>query len=135
VALVHERTISTERLPLVGSKLVPTFAGRRCRVGSTVEPHGRILGFLDRSRFYFFQVALQLYSWGWVGPVPDPLLLRKSGSAGNRTQDIWICSQGIVVTIETIISDQNINGKIIYHTNMLLFSTFKGLLFIWNNTG
>jgi hypothetical protein len=23
---------------------------------------------------------------GWVGPVPDPLLLRKSGSAGNRTR-------------------------------------------------
>ena len=26
-------------------------------------------------------------------PVPDPLLLRKSGSAGNRTRDLWICSQ------------------------------------------
>jgi hypothetical protein len=25
--------------------------------------------------------------------VPDPLLLRKSGSAGNRTQDLWICSK------------------------------------------
>jgi hypothetical protein len=29
----------------------------------------------------------QLYSWGWVDPVPDPLLLRKSGSAGNRTRE------------------------------------------------
>jgi hypothetical protein len=28
-----------------------------------------------------------------VDPVPDPLLLRKSGSAGNRTRDLWICSQ------------------------------------------
>jgi hypothetical protein len=28
-----------------------------------------------------------------VDPVPDPLLLRKSGSAGNRTQDLWICRQ------------------------------------------
>ena len=26
-------------------------------------------------------------------PVPDPLLLRKSGSAGNRTRDLCICSQ------------------------------------------
>jgi hypothetical protein len=34
----------------------------------------------------FFQVAPQLYSRGWVDPVPDPLLLRKSGSAGNRTR-------------------------------------------------
>jgi hypothetical protein len=51
------------------------------------------LGFLDRSRYYFFQVAPQLSSRGWVDPVPDPLLLRKSGSAGNRTQNLWICSQ------------------------------------------
>jgi hypothetical protein len=28
-----------------------------------------------------------------VVPVPDPLLLRISGSAGNQTQDLWICSQ------------------------------------------
>jgi hypothetical protein len=28
-----------------------------------------------------------------VDPVPDPLLLRKFGSAGNRSGDLWICSQ------------------------------------------
>jgi hypothetical protein len=28
-----------------------------------------------------------------VNPVPDPLLLRKSGSAGNRTWDLWVISQ------------------------------------------
>jgi hypothetical protein len=28
-----------------------------------------------------------------VDPVPDPLLLRKSGSSGNPTRDPWICSQ------------------------------------------
>jgi hypothetical protein len=28
-----------------------------------------------------------------VDPVPDPLFLRKSGSAWNRTRDFWICSQ------------------------------------------
>jgi hypothetical protein len=28
-----------------------------------------------------------------VDPVPDSLLLRKYGSAGNRTQDLWISSQ------------------------------------------
>jgi len=31
-----------------------------------------------------------LTSRGWVDPVPDPLLLRKSGSAGNRTRDLCI---------------------------------------------
>ena len=30
-----------------------------------------------------------------MDPVPDPLLLRKSGSAGNRTRDLCICSQNI----------------------------------------
>jgi hypothetical protein len=52
---------------------------------SAVDPHGHILGFLDRSRYYFFQVANPLYSRGWVGPVPDPVLVRKTGSAGNGT--------------------------------------------------
>jgi hypothetical protein len=48
------------------AKLLPTLADRGCRVVSATDPHGRNLGFLD------------------------PLLLRKSGSAGNRTR---ICSQ------------------------------------------
>jgi hypothetical protein len=26
-----------------------------------------------------------------VDPVPDHLLLRKSGRAGNRTRDLWLC--------------------------------------------
>jgi hypothetical protein len=41
----------------------------------------------------FFQVSPHLSSRGWVDPVPDPLLLRKSGSTGNRTQDLWVSSQ------------------------------------------
>jgi hypothetical protein len=55
-------------------------------VVSVADPLGRNLGFIDRCRYFSFQVAPQLYSRGWVGPVPDPLLLRKSGSAGNRTR-------------------------------------------------
>jgi hypothetical protein len=35
---------------------------------------------------FFFQAALLLYSRGWVDPVPDPLLHRKPGSAGNGTR-------------------------------------------------
>jgi hypothetical protein len=37
--------------------------------------------------------AVNIYFLGWVNPVPDPLLLRKSGSAGNRTRDLWTSSQ------------------------------------------
>jgi hypothetical protein len=92
VALVRERTIRPIDHRLL-TKLVPPFAGRQCCMVSTTDPYGRILDSLDQSHYFFFQVAPQLYSQGWVGPVPDPLLLRKSGSARNRTQDIWICSQ------------------------------------------
>jgi hypothetical protein len=48
----------------LSEKLVPTFADRGCRVVSATDPHGRILGFLDQSRYYLFQVAPQLYSRG-----------------------------------------------------------------------
>jgi hypothetical protein len=68
------------------AKLVPTFADRRCHVVSVTDPYDRILAFLDRSRYFFFQAAPQLYSRGWVDFVPDALLLRKSRSAGNRTR-------------------------------------------------
>jgi hypothetical protein len=77
----------------MSAKLVPTFADRGCRVVSATDPQGHILGFLDRGRYYFFQVTPQLYSRCWVDPIPDLLLLRKSGSAENRARDLWICSQ------------------------------------------
>jgi hypothetical protein len=48
----------------LSTKLVPTFADRGCRVVNATAPYGRILGFLDRGRYYFFQVAPQLYSRG-----------------------------------------------------------------------
>jgi hypothetical protein len=56
------------------ANLVPTFANRGYCVVSTTDPYGRILGFQDRSPYYFFQVVPQLYSRGCVDPVLDPLL-------------------------------------------------------------
>jgi hypothetical protein len=73
--------------------LVPTFADRRCHVVSVTVPYGRILGFLDRGRYFFLQAAPQLYLRGWVDHVPEPLLLRKSGSAEKSNPGLWICSQ------------------------------------------
>jgi hypothetical protein len=70
----------------LSAKLLPTFADRGYRVVSVTDPYGRSLGFLDRSRYYLSQVAPQLSSRGWVDPVPEPILLRESGSAGNRTR-------------------------------------------------
>jgi hypothetical protein len=85
VALVRERTMPTERPPLVG-EISANFVDRGCHVVSATDPYSRILGFLDRSRYSSFQVASQLYSRGCVDPVPDPLLLRKSGNTENRTR-------------------------------------------------
>jgi hypothetical protein len=60
---------------------------------SVTDPYGRNLGFLDRSRYFVFQAAPQLYLRGSVDPVPDPLLLRKSGSAGNLTRTYGIVAR------------------------------------------
>jgi CBS-domain-containing membrane protein len=44
----------------LSAKLVPTFVDRGCHVVSVTDPYGRILGVLDRRRYFFFQVAPQL---------------------------------------------------------------------------
>jgi hypothetical protein len=49
-------------------KLVSTFS-RGCHVVSVSDPYDRILAFLDRSRYFLFQLAPQLYSRGWLDPV------------------------------------------------------------------
>jgi hypothetical protein len=59
MAWLRKQTIPTERLPHV-SKLVPTFVDRGCHVVSILDPYSRILGFLDWSHYFFFQVAPQL---------------------------------------------------------------------------
>jgi hypothetical protein len=45
-------------------------------------PYGYIIWFLDRSRYYFFQVAPQLYSRGWANPDRVPVTYWKAGWAG-----------------------------------------------------
>jgi hypothetical protein len=82
VAWVRERTIPTEWPLLVGEVSANFSEDRGCHVVSVTDPYGRILGFLDRSRYFFFQVAPQLYSRGWVNLGPNPLLHTKSGSGG-----------------------------------------------------
>jgi hypothetical protein len=76
--------------------LVPTFVDRgvsHSQRGGT--PTAVNLSLPDRSRQCFFQVAPYLSLRGWVDLVPDPLLLRKSGSAENLTRDFWVCSQEV----------------------------------------
>jgi hypothetical protein len=52
MVLVSERTIPTERPPLVGEVVANLSADRGCHVVSVTDPYGRILGFLDRSRYF-----------------------------------------------------------------------------------
>jgi hypothetical protein len=93
VASVRERTNRpTDRC--MSAKLVPTFADRGCHVVSLTDPYCRILVFLDRSRYFIFKVAPQLYLRGWVGSVPNPLLpgieLWPLDHRGDRSNFIWI---------------------------------------------
>jgi hypothetical protein len=64
--------------------LVQTFVDRGVslvqRDGSSTVVH---LSFLDRRRYFSFNLLLIYPHKGWVDPVADPLLLRKSGSAGT----------------------------------------------------
>jgi hypothetical protein len=53
----------TEQLPLVG-EVSAKFADTGYHVVSVVDPYDRILGYLEWSRYFFFQVAPQLYSRG-----------------------------------------------------------------------
>jgi hypothetical protein len=46
----------------MSAKLVPTFADRGCCMVRTTDPYSRILGYLDRRRYFLFQVAPQLHS-------------------------------------------------------------------------
>jgi hypothetical protein len=92
-SLSPQTNIPTERPLLVGE-----VSANFCKVESVGWSAQQIpmavnLGFLDRRRYFFIQVAPQLSSRGWVDPVPDTLLVRKSSSAGNRTRDLCICSQ------------------------------------------
>jgi hypothetical protein len=48
---VRERTIPTERPPLVG-EVIANFADKGCHLVSVTDPYGRILDFLDRSRYF-----------------------------------------------------------------------------------
>jgi hypothetical protein len=74
----------------MSAKLVPIFADRGCHFFSVTDPYCRILGLLDRSHYFFFKVASQLYSRGWEDPVPDPLLLRTAVILSVIFYNLWV---------------------------------------------
>jgi hypothetical protein len=65
---------------------LPTLCGQRVPRGQrdgSLRPYSL---FSRQEPLLIYQVAPQLYSRGWVDPVPDPLLLFFPGSAENRTR-------------------------------------------------
>jgi hypothetical protein len=60
-------------------------------VVSRTGPTAVNLDFLDRSSYF---LCKQLLSYPHKA-VLDPLMLRKSGCAGNQTRDVWIYSLGL----------------------------------------
>jgi hypothetical protein len=88
-----QATISTERPTLVGEVSANFYGWRMSRGQRNGSPRPLISIFYTRSRYFSIQVAPQLSLRGLVDPVPDPPLLRKCSSAGNRTRDLWIYSQ------------------------------------------
>jgi hypothetical protein len=89
VPLAGKQAIPTERAPIVGE----VNAYRGCRLVSAKDSQGRLSRLSRPHTLLSIQVVPQLSSRGWVDPVPDSLLLKKLGSAGNRTRDLWYCSQ------------------------------------------
>jgi hypothetical protein len=81
---VRERTIPTERQPLAAKRL-PTCADRGCHVVSVTDPSGRILGFLNRSRYFSIKQLLSCtHETEWT-PFQTHYSFF-SGSARNRTR-------------------------------------------------
>jgi hypothetical protein len=70
---VRERTIPTERLPLVG-EVIANVCGYRVPRGQRDGSLRSYSRFSRQEPLLFYQVAPQLWSRGWVDPVPDPLL-------------------------------------------------------------
>jgi hypothetical protein len=64
--------------------LVPTFADTGVLPGQCDGSLQMLITVLFLEPLFYFQVAPQLSSWGWVEPIPGPLLLRKPGSTGNQ---------------------------------------------------
>jgi hypothetical protein len=63
----------------LSAKLVPTFEDGGCRVVSGTDPYGRILGFLDRSRYFFLLSSFSIVLMRLNGPRSRPSTSQKIG--------------------------------------------------------
>jgi hypothetical protein len=83
----------TLRVTAAAGEVTANFCGAESVWSAQRIPVAVKLDILDGSRYFSFQVALQLSPRSCVNLVLDPLFLRTSGSARNRAWGLWICSQ------------------------------------------
>jgi hypothetical protein len=90
MAWVRERTIPTERPPLVGEVIANFWVLRvsRGQRDGSLRPYSR---FSRQDPLLFYQVAPHLYSRGWVDSVREPLLFFWYCRESNPS--LRICSQ------------------------------------------
>jgi hypothetical protein len=74
-------------------KLVPTFVDRGCCAVSAVDPYGRNLGFLDRSRYSFFQSRSSVVLTRLSGPRSTPATSQNIWKCQESNLDLCMCSQ------------------------------------------
>jgi hypothetical protein len=87
MALVRERTIWSEPHQLLRIEGV---------AWSAQHLHGRIVGFVDQSRYIYIQLAPEFYSRGWMDPVSDHYFSEnlvvpgmKPGTSGSLARKSW----------------------------------------------
>jgi hypothetical protein len=73
MAWVRERTVPTERPPLVG-EVIANFLRIEGSTWSAWRIPTAVLSISREEQLLFYQVSPQLYSRGCMDPVPDPLL-------------------------------------------------------------
>jgi hypothetical protein len=69
------------------AKLSSTFADRGCHVVSVTDIYDRILGFLDRSRYFLFQVVPLIVLTKLSGPRSRPTTSQKTRTTGSVATD------------------------------------------------
>jgi hypothetical protein len=93
MAWVRERTIPTERPPLLG-EVVANFSDKGCHVVSVTDPYGRILDFLDRRIKKTVYTRRQSYLWipavsGIKRQHFVPVLATNLTNFSLRREDVW----------------------------------------------
>jgi hypothetical protein len=78
-------------------------------VVSTTDIYGRILGFLDRSRYFFFQVAPQLTHEAEWTPFQTHYFSENLVSSGNQTRS----SGSVAITLTTRSQRRSLNNTYI----------------------